>query len=64
MKLVIVTVVEEFQNKMLQLFKKADIKSFSTLEIDGHKSKSPRLMASNWFASTKIGNESVILFLL
>ena len=56
------TVVKEFQNIILQLFKKADIKSLSTLEIDGHKSKSPRLIASDWFASTKTGNESVMLF--
>jgi len=62
MKLVIVTAVEEFQKDVLRLFKNANIESFSSSEIDGHKSKSALLMASNWFSGEKSGNESSLFF--
>jgi hypothetical protein len=62
MKLVIVTAVEQFQNDVLKLFKKANIKNFSSSNIDGHKNGSSILMASNWFSSGKGGNESSMFF--
>jgi hypothetical protein len=37
MKLVIVTAVEEFEKYVLKLFKKANIESFSSSEIDDFK---------------------------
>ncbi|WP_179337795.1 hypothetical protein [Winogradskyella ludwigii] len=62
MKLVIVTAVEQYQNEVLKLFKKADIENFSSSEIDGHKNGSSLLMASNWFPAEKGGNESSMFF--
>jgi len=62
MKLVIVTVVEEFQNEVLKLFKKAGIKSFSSSEIDGHKNSTSLLRTSSWFPSEKGGAESSLFF--
>jgi len=62
MKLVIVTAVEQYQKDVLKLFKKADIKNFSSSEIDGHKNGSSLLMASNWFSAEKGGNESSMFF--
>lgn len=62
MKLVIVTVVEEFQKKVLKLFKNANIENFSSSDIDGYKNGSSILMASNWFSGEKGGNESRMLF--
>ena len=62
MKLVIVTAVEQFQNDVLKLFKKANIKNFSSSNIDGHKNGSSILMASNWFSPGKGGNESSMFF--
>jgi len=62
MKLVIVTAVEEFQSDVLKLFKKATIESFSSSNIDGHKSGSSTLMASNWFSGEKASNESRLFF--
>ncbi|MFD1015371.1 hypothetical protein [Winogradskyella rapida] len=62
MKLVIVTAVEQYQNDVLKLFKKADIETFSSSEIDGHKNSSSLLMASSWFPSERGGNESSMFF--
>jgi hypothetical protein len=62
MKLVIVTAVEEFQKDVLRLFKNANIENFSSSGIDGHKSSSALLMASNWFSGEKGGNESSLFF--
>jgi hypothetical protein len=62
MKLVIVTVVEEFHKDVINLFKKAGIDSFSESEIDGYKNGSSLLMASNWFSAEKGSNESNMFF--
>ena len=62
MKLLIVTVVEEFQKEVLQLFKKANIESFSGSEIDGYKNVESLLMTSSWFPSEKGGAESSLFF--
>lgn len=62
MKLVIVTAVEQFQKDVLRLFKNANIKNFSSSDIDGHKNGSSLLMASNWFSAGKGGNESSLFF--
>ena len=62
MKLVLVTVVEEFQNDVLKLFKKAEIESFSSSEIDGYKNARSLLRTSSWFPSEKGGAESSLFF--
>jgi hypothetical protein len=62
MKLVIVTAVEQFQKDVSKLFEKANIEKFSSSDIDGYKSGSSVLMASNWFSSEKGGNESILFF--
>lgn len=62
MKLVIVIAVEQFQNDVLKLFKKANIENFSSSNIDGYKNGSSILMASSWFAGEKAGNESRLFF--
>jgi len=62
MKLVIVTSVEEFQKDILKLFKKANIHSFSSSDIDGYKNGASVLMTSSWFPIEKFGNESHLFF--
>ncbi|TLP81717.1 hypothetical protein [Maribacter sp. ACAM166] len=62
MKLLIVTVVEEFHDKILLLFKQAEIESFSGSEIDGYKSSASLLMTKSWFPSEKGGAESSLFF--
>ena len=62
MKLVLVTAVEEFQEDVLKIFKKANIENFSSSDIDGYKNSPQLLMASNWFSGVKSGNESIMFF--
>ncbi|WP_298238429.1 hypothetical protein [uncultured Algibacter sp.] len=62
MKLVIVTAVEEFQKDVLKLFKKANIESFSSHDIDGYKNAPSVLRTSSWFPSEAVGNESQLFF--
>ena len=62
MKLVIVTVVEEYQKEMLKLFKKANIQNLSSSDIDGHKNRPSVTMASSWFPGEQFGNESRMFF--
>lgn len=62
MKLIIVTVVDQFTSDVLRLFKQAGIESFSGSEIDGYKNLSPVLMTQSWFPSEKGGNESRLFF--
>lgn len=62
MKLLIVTVVEQFEKEILLLFKKANIESFSGSEIDGYKNPAAMVRTSSWFPSEKDGVESSLFF--
>ncbi|TVZ14737.1 hypothetical protein [Maribacter sp. MAR_2009_72] len=62
MKLLIVTVVEEFEKDIIRLFKKADIESFSGSDIEGYKNNTTLVRTSNWFPSEKSGVQSSLLF--
>ncbi len=62
MKLLIVTVVEEFEKEILRLFKKAGIESFSGSDIDGYKNPTSMVRTASWFPSEKGGVESSLFF--
>ncbi|MEM0517214.1 MULTISPECIES: hypothetical protein [Aequorivita] len=62
MKLLIVTVVDEFQKEVLQLFKQANIESYSGSDIEGYKNASSFMMNANWFPSQKSGADSSLFF--
>ena len=62
MKLLIVTVVEEFDTEILQMFKKAHIDSYSGSDIDGYKNVAPMVRTASWFPSEKGGVESSLFF--
>ncbi|MFC4632985.1 hypothetical protein ACFO3O_03655 [Dokdonia ponticola] len=62
MKLLIVTVVEEYHKDIIQLFKDANIENFSESDIDGHKTAGSLLMTSNWFPSEKGAADSRLFF--
>ena len=63
MKLLIVTVVDEYQKDVLQLFKKANIESYSGSDIEGYKNgTSSFMMNASWFPSQKSGADSSMFF--
>jgi len=62
MKLLIVTVVEQFEKEILRLFKKANIESFSESHIDGYKNPTSMVRTASWFPSEKGGVESSLFF--
>ncbi len=62
MKLLIVTVVEQFEKEILRLFKEANIESFSGSDIDGYKNQTSMIRTSSWFPSQKSGVESSLFF--
>ncbi|MDT7830053.1 hypothetical protein RQM65_15400 [Pricia sp. S334] len=62
MKLLIVTVVEEFEEKIVELFKEAKIESFSGSDIDGYKNPTTMVRTSSWFPSQKSVVESNLFF--
>ncbi|SIS48151.1 hypothetical protein SAMN05421766_102220 [Zobellia uliginosa] len=62
MKLLIVTVVEEFEKEILRLFKKANIENYSGSDIDGYKNGASMLRTASWFPSEKGGVESSMFF--
>lgn len=62
MKLLIVTVVEEFEKEILRLFKEANIKSFSEGHIDGYKNPTSIVRTASWFPSEKSGVDSSLFF--
>lgn len=62
MKLLIVTVVDQFEKEVLQLFKESEIESFSGSDIEGFKNVSSFMMNSSWFPSQKSGADSSMFF--
>lgn len=62
MKLLIVTAVGEYQEKVLKLFRKSNIESFSGSDIDGYKHVNSFKMRSSWFPSVSAGADSSMFF--
>ena len=62
MKLVLVTVVDEYKNEVFKLFKESGITSFSKLDIEGFKTLGSLQMSTNWFASERSGADSEMFF--
>ena len=62
MKLVIVTTVKEYQDKVLKVFQQSGIENFSSSSIDGYKNQSSVITAQSWFPSIKGGNQSLMYF--
>lgn len=61
MKLLIVTVVKEYEKDILRLFKEAQIESFSTSDIGGFKTAAT-VMQTSWFPGESSAVESIMYF--
>ena len=62
MKLVIVTVVDEYKKDIIKLFRQAEIENFSESDIEGFKTSKPVNIVSNWFAGEGSGADSELFF--
>jgi len=62
MKLVIVTVVDDYIKQVSKLFSNAGISTFSQLDIEGYKSGAPNDATSGWFATRRGGADSEMFF--
>lgn len=62
MKLLIVTVVNEYEKHILKLFKDSKVERFSGSEIEGFKDSSPLLIHSSWFPVQRSGSDSSMFF--
>jgi hypothetical protein len=62
MKLLIITIIEEFEAEVLKLLKKADIENFSSSDIEGFKGKDTLAIATSWFPGEKSSTRSIMLF--
>ena len=60
--MVIITAVEAYEKKVINLLKSAGIESFSGSQIDGYKNAPSVLMNSSWFPSEKSGASSSLFF--
>ena len=62
MKLILITVVQEFREEILQLLKKATIDNFSETNIEGFKKNTASISATNWFSGQKSSVQSTLFF--
>ena len=62
MKLLIVTAVSYYEKQVLQLFKEANIESFSGSHIKGYKDAPFIVANSSWFPTQKGGSNSIMFF--
>ncbi len=62
MNFLIVTLVKEYEKEVLQLFKKAQIISFSNVDINGFHSKSVENLIDNWFSNNANKVRSTMFF--
>jgi hypothetical protein len=62
MKLLLVTLVEEYHDEVMALLKKAGINNYSSSDIGGHKDAPTLLKAAGWFPSEKSDTDSHLFF--
>jgi len=62
MNFLIVTIIKEYEKEVLQLFKKAQIISFSNVDINGFHSKSVENLIDNWFTNSANKVRSTMFF--
>ncbi|WP_338733525.1 hypothetical protein [Mangrovimonas cancribranchiae] len=62
MKLVIITLVDEYKETIYQLFKQSNINDFNESDIAGFKLGGSSNLGSNWFAGQKFGADSELFF--
>ena len=62
MKLVIVTVVDEYKKEVIGLFNEAGIERFSKTDIEGFKAMGTENASKSWFAYEQLSADSEMFF--
>jgi|SRR5665647_1905591 len=62
MKLLVVTILKEYQQTVAAIFEEAQIKVFSVSNTIGHKDDHKENLLDDWFASGEEEFDSIILF--
>lgn len=62
MKLITVTALKEFSEKVTAIFRKADIHVFSATDIVGFKDDSNHSLIDGWFGTGDVHFDSILLF--
>lgn len=62
MKLVIITAIQEFENDIKTMLKKAKVKSFTHTDVMGYNDISEESLATNWFANEMNKTDSILFY--
>ncbi len=62
MKLVLITIMKEFEKDICNLFKASGISIYSTSTIEGHKIQKPENIQDNWFSAERDTYDSKLYF--
>lgn len=62
MKLIIITVLDDFKKDVIKLFKTAEIENFSESDIQGFKISISSQITTGWFAGISYSNDSEMFF--
>jgi hypothetical protein len=62
MKLLLINTIEEYQNDVFNILKKAEISVFSVTPIKGYKNEGNHYSSDAWFGNQKINFESLIIY--
>jgi hypothetical protein len=62
MKLLVITSVLEFEKEVFKFFKDAEVKVFSTSDIQGQKHFASKNIQDNWFSSQRDSHDSKLYF--
>jgi nitrogen regulatory protein PII len=62
MKLLIITVIKEFENEIKQQLKNAKVITFSYKNVIGYRDNTEDAIESNWFSSEMNKSESILFY--
>ncbi|MQP24841.1 hypothetical protein GFJ94_07160 [Flavobacterium sp. LMO8] len=62
MKLVLITVIAEFEKDVKNMLKEAKVKSYSYRDVKGYRDSTEEAIETNWFGSEMNETESVVFY--
>ena len=62
MKLVVITVIAEFDKTVKKMLKEAKVVSYSYRDVKGYRDSTEEVIETNWFGSEMNETESIVFF--